>query len=187
MYRYKEQPQPLRQITPKRDNLLRACCRGCDHISLGGREIAEIPRRQKSLWGAGQAIHEKGTDSLASLCYKASQERCRGSWELLATVQYSSQTLKRSHTADAGETVHCRSWHWRNCLFRGLAKGVHLWTHRQTPSSSSILLAPSPEETEHYAHWQNEKYFKGLVLFCWGGNAGWTWRRDTKLITGASR
>lgn len=62
----------MRQIIPKRDNLLRAYCRGCDHISLGGREIDEVPRRQKSLWGAGEAIHEKRTDSLASLCYKAS-------------------------------------------------------------------------------------------------------------------
>ena len=44
----------------ERDDLPRVCHRGCNHNSLDGREVAEVPGSQKStVWDAKEAIHEK--------------------------------------------------------------------------------------------------------------------------------
>lgn len=151
---------PWDGLRRERDSLLRACCRGCAHISLDGREIAEMPGRQKSVWDAREAIHERWqTHWLHSATKLPQRDGCQG--KLGTAVRHLGghilQLLEKLCTAG--------SQHGRNCTLLHLAKRYICGTHRETPSSSRIPPAPSTEEAVHYGHWQNEKYFKGLVLF----------------------
>lgn len=164
--------------SPKKDDLLRVCHRGCGHSSLGGREV-KVPGSQKSsVWDAKEAMKKWKYTGCTLL--QTSQERCQGKqpatgrcWLLCAAAI--------GHLRDCTLQKLCTvgSLHWRNCSFlEPSGKNLRNPGEKSLPPQVSLqrpllikLNIMLGGEGDHVSFW-------------WGGSA-WIWSGGNQLITGA--